>query len=647
MSGSIRWRLTSGFWRDRHRINSDSALLYQWERYEEAGTVDNFRIAAGMKEGKRRGFFYTDSDLHKWADAASRLLALGSYPEIEKKLDEYIAIISAAVEEDGYLFTFNQIHFPGVRWKNFQIEHELYCHGHLIEAGVEHHRSTGRNDLLGVAIRAADCIRDRFVRSKPRETPGHQEIELALIRLYRVTGDGKYLSAAGRFLEARGRMLFPGLNLLKEFVSHSLRMRIVKKADGDKGTGAPGFDFTENLTDREPPLMGLRAAVSFLSGKYQQQHRPVMKQRVPVGHSVRWAYQSTALAMLYRETGDDKILAFLESLWQTLADRYMYVTGGIGSLPVIEGFGREYELDDGFAYCETCAAIGSVFWNAELLAATGKARYAEMLEWQLYNAASVGIALDGRSYFYRNPLLSRGNLERRGWFDTACCPSNISRLWASVPSYVCSGEGGDIRIHQYISGSGEIEGLSLSMDSRFPWEGDVKIDAKNTSPEERTIQLRVPGWVLRGSISIDGVRVVTIRNEGKQVFGASLFERAFYYPVRLGGNTSSSIVCDFNMAIRALESPVGVKGKGDRISFARGPLVYCAESADLGKADIENFEACPDSAEFEFLPGLCGGMGTLRVSGTPGTLNRLVPYFAWGNRGRGAMSVWLKNGGSQ
>ncbi len=643
----VQWQLTSGFWLDRHRINAESALLYQWERYEEAGTVDNFRITAGSKEGTRSGFFYTDSDLHKWADAASRLLALGSYPEIEKKLDEYISIITAAIENDGYIFTFNQIHFPGIRWKNFQIEHELYCHGHLIEAGVEHHRSTGREDLLGLAIRAADCVCARFARVKPRETPGHQEIELALIKLYRVTGNMKYLAAAKGFLEARGRMLFPGLNLLKEFISHSFRMRAIKKGSGEKDAGNTGFDFSENLMDREPPFLGLRSTMSFLSGRYQQQHRPVLKQRVPSGHSVRWAYQSIALAMLFRESGDDKILALLESLWETLADRYMYVTGGIGSLPVIEGFGREFELDDEFAYCETCAAIGSIFWNRELLAATGKARYADMLEWQLYNAASVGIALDGRSYFYRNPLHSRGNLERRAWFDTACCPSNISRLWASVPSFVFDGDGTDIRIHQYISGMGEAVGVSLKMESGFPWVGKVKITARNNVPGEQTIHLRIPGWAVRGTISVDGTQIFAINNRAERLFSSSLFNASQYYPVRLSGNTAFVIECDFFMEVRALEAHGRVKGKSGLVALTRGPLVYCAESADTSAFDLNEMAVEPESSEFEFNSELCGGLGTLKIREISGTVMRMVPYFAWGNRGKGEMKVWIKKGGLQ
>lgn len=634
-------KYTTNFWKTRFDLNANTALLYQWDKYEELGTIDNFRIAAGKKNGNRKGFFYTDSDLHKWADAACRVIAHRKSPGLEKRINTYISIVKEAQEVDGYINTFNQIHFPGIRWKNLQIEHELYCMGHFIEAGVEHFTATGSRTLLELSIKTADLICSVFKYGGPAKTPGHQEIELALIKLYRVTSGKEYLDTAEHFIEIRGRMHLPGINLLKEFISHTSRMKEVNRQLDINRSGA-GFDFTENLQRVEPPFIRMRAFFSFFSGKYQQQHKPVRKQITPAGHAVRWAYQSIAAAMLLRERNDDKLLAVQEKLWNRLVSQFMYVTGGTGSLPVIEGFGRPWELNSGFAYCETCAAIGNIFWNYELLSATGDVKYAEMMEWLIYNAASVGIALDGKSYFYRNPLSSEGGLARRPWFATACCPSNISRLWGSLENFAVRVSEQEIFIDQYISGTTEIESrkTNITIESAFPWKGDCSVKIINRNNSGLKVNFRVPGW--SGMTEIQEVKKDPLIIDGKiysGLFGPQLFSHGRYHSITIPAKKEVVIKLYFMMEIRSLSiHRKAVQGK-NCAALSRGPLVYCAESTDNVPDILFSNNPVTGPEKYSFHNDLLKGTGTITAQTSAGDELILIPYYAWGNRGASSMRV--------
>jgi DUF1680 family protein len=632
-------------WSPRLELNRSHALLYQWGRYEDCGTIDNFRIAAGIKIGPRRGFFYTDSDLHKWADAASRAIGSGPDEAIEARLAEYIDLMGRCQDGDGYLFTYNQIHFPGTRWKNLQIEHELYCHGHFIEAGVSHFEATGRRDLLGLAAKAADLIVAEFLEAGPGRTSGHEEIELALIRLWRITHTEAYLAAARALLERRGRMgrLGFGLSFLGQALSQAARSRAVRRQTGSKN--GLGFEFGGNLTRREPPFLMPRALASFLGGSYQQQDRPMRGQAEPRGHSVRWAYLAAAAAMLFREGRDASILSWLEKAWEGLVGRKMYVTGGIGALPVIEGFGRPFELDNRYSYSETCAAIGCVLWNREMSLATGRARYADLLEWQLENAASVGISLSGDRYFYRNPLAADGELERRPWYATACCPSNISRLWAELPGLVCSRSEGRLRIDQYIGCSASLSsqaGLSacvVRISSGLPWEGRVGIEVE--CPSALTLELRVPGWASRAEAKVDGRAARSIERQPGASFDARRFDAAGYLELGLApGRTGIELL--FHLPVTALRADHRVRADRGRVVMTRGSLVYCAESVDNPGLDLEEAIVDPSSFGYAWDARLFGsGCGTLRGATADKRPVVLVPYYAWGNRGPASMRVWL------
>ncbi len=654
-------RVTGGFWGSRCAMNRDSAIFYQWDQLEKTERVNNFRIVAGTKPGFRKGFFYNDSDVHKWAEAAAAILAAGTHDSLEKILDDYIDIVRRAQMDDGYIFTYNQFHFPGERWKNLQIEHELYTHGHLIEAGIAHMEATGRSDLMDIARKAADLVVRDFTGTGPVMTPGHEEIEIALIRLYRATRENKYLETARHFLEQRGRTRLFGLRLIGQFLSQSRRAGIIRKQEkestGTLSTTA-GFDFTENLTTTEPPFLKLRANISFLSGKFFQQHRPIRKQHSPEGHAVRWGYLATAMAMLYRETGDRTILNTLTEAWDRMVRRRMYVTGGVGSLPVIEGFGMDFELDNRYAYCETCAALASIFWSREMLLATAEARYADLIEWQLYNAASAGIALDGRSYLYRNPLESEGQT-RRPWYATACCPSNVSRAWASLGRYICSHGSSDIWLHQYISSSAEIRtkdgfpsSVRITIDSGLPWDGRVSIHMLVDKPLEFTLNLRVPSWSGNPSIAINGTPAeikITPDPETGTASGYSPY-RSYYISLKREWDPDTRIDIIFPMDIVLHRSHRRVRQNRGKIALSRGPLVYCLESIDNPAASIPEavldtgkaLNACYSESHF-------GGTWLLQGTDPAGNALTFIPYFCWANRGQSEMQVWVRedrhNGG--
>ncbi len=622
--------IEDAYWSPRLELNRKRAILYQWEQYQRYGTIDNFRILAGTKKGERRGFFYADSDLHKWADAASRILRAGPDTSIEGLLREYVTLMASCQEPDGYLFTYNQLHFPGTRWKNLQIEHELYCHGHFIEAGVSHFEATGRRDLIDLAEKSARLIVREFKDAGPERTSGHEEVEIALLRLYGIAGDVEYLETARNLLERRGRIKGFGAKLLRQVLSQVARSKAADRQKSEKGQ--LGFEMGENLTKREPPFLLLRALPCFLSGAYQQQDRPMRKQIEPKGHAVRWTYLMAAAARLHRESPDASLLHWMRSAWDRLVEEKMYVTGGIGSLPILEGFGRPFELDNRYSYSETCAAIGSILWNRELSLATGEARYADLIEWQLQNAASVGIALSGDRYFYRNPLSADGELERRPWYATACCPSNISRLWAEVPRLIFARSEGLIRIDQYIGSSARFDAdVSVRMKSALPWEGLVRIEVESASPI--TVLLRMPCWAGKAKMTLRGTSPRTIERLVEQRFGKARFDRAEYLACELGSG-KSEISLDFSMEISLLRAHPLVRADVGRVVVTRGPLVYCAETVDNPGLDLDAVSLDAASLHYRWAEGLFGvGCGTISGSTSEGLPLSVHPVRFLGKSG--------------
>jgi DUF1680 family protein len=650
------------FWNKRLKMNAEQAIFFQWQMLEDTGTINNFRIAAKQKEGFRYGFFYSDSDATKWLDAANRILISTPNNKLKDIVDEFIRILSKAQCEDGYLFTYNQLLFPKVRWKNIQVEHELYCHGHLIEGAPYHLIATGDSSLVDIAKKAAKLIDSEFngVQSnKKRIAPGHQEIEIALIKLYRCTGDMKYLDLAEHFLMQRGHLSFFGFRFFKQMLSTVFRMRKVehlKKKYLKEHPQEQPIRLPDHVKMDMPRAILLRSLYGFLSGKYNQQHKPVLKQTVPEGHAVRFAYQQTALSMLCRERPDPKLLSVLKMSWDHMVQKRMYVSGGIGSIPLVEGFGYDYELDPKYAYCETCAAIGSLLWNWEMILLTQESKYADLFEWQLYNAASVGISNKGDSYLYRNPLASEGKLKREKWFATPCCPSNISRLWASLGQFIFSFTDEAVYIHQYISSkiknSDNNAPLVVELSSEFPYSGKVGILITEVSEANKKLMIRIPSWTDSYTIHINGEQYTT-EVDKSQSSGSLSIESAsgynpyhsYYLPIHParpeGWRKGDLIKIEFGMPVRILKPHKKVKAVKNMVAISRGPLLYCIEEVDnpditLGKIRIDvNTIKVAEKAN-NGVEAIC--LDCLTQEGKPLTL---IPYYLWGNRSPGRMSVYL------
>jgi len=635
--------ITGGFWGAKQSVNAQKAIFHQWEQLEASGCIDNFRILAEGQAGFRQGWFFADSDAYKWLEAAAVILPYNPDTRLAEKVETLISLIYKAQDTDGYLYTYNQIHFPGTRWVNLQIEHELYCHGHLIEAGVTHFECLGEDRLLAVARKAADCIVTDFMPMGPRHTPGHEEIEMALLRLYRVTGEQDTLAMARAFLERRGRSPWFAPALLREFISNNRRVRQVEAEKQVYQKAQPGQKVPPLPPENEavkPPGIGLRFMWNALTGKFFQQHRPVDRQTVPVGHAVRFAYLETAAAMLDGMTGENRYLPAMSQAWDRMVQKRMYPTGGIGSLPVIEGFGRDYELDPETAYAETCAALGCLFWNREMSQLTGDARYSDLFEWQLYNAALVGMGQSGDAYFYNNPLSSGGAVQRRPWYEVPCCPSNLSRTFARLQEDILRYQPGEVRIEQYITSQHDIDGLKLafSIDSGFPWQGIVRIRLQQAPRESLILKLRRPSWATEIRITLNGAPYEALHQEDP---GGLNPAQAGWISIQRVWSEGDLLAVEFAMPVRFIRMDDRVRSCRGRAALACGPLVYCLESLD--NPGVELFGVRLDSASLEtrFVPALLGGVRVIGGRSTDGSPLTFIPYHLWGNRGPSLMKVLI------
>lgn len=657
--------IQADFWHDQLEVNASQAIFHQWQQLEASGCINNFRIAAGVSTGLREGWFFADSDAYKWLDAAARIWAERPDPRLSALMDGFILLLAQAQQPDGYLFTYNQIFFPGTRWQNLQIEHELYCHGHLIEAGVSHYEATGRSDLLQTARLAADRIVTDFRGEGPDHTPGHEEIEIALLRLHAVTpNDTAYLALARQFLEQRGRSRGFALSVARQNLQVGRRTKIVEQRRADYLTSHPEtkpYRLPPGNQSKKPRFTSLRWYASALSGKYFQQHAPLRHQPVPVGHAVRFAYLQTAAAMLMRETGERSLLPTLEQAWQRMITRRMYVTGGIGSLPGLEGFGRDYELDPDYAYAETCAALGSLFWNWEMAQLDGKAQYSDLFEWQLYNAAAVGFGLDGRTYLYNNPLACRAALTRQPWFAVPCCPSNLSRTWADLGKYIYSVDPGQLTVHQYISSQlvdeilpldGSEAAVSVEMHCELPWQGRVSLKLLDMHLSRGvdaafTLRLRRPSWAGRMRISINGIETLQPPAPADVLEPtASGYDprQSVFVPITRSWLPADRMEIEFDLPVRLLRAHPRVKGSRGMAAVTHGPLVYCLESVDNPGVDIFNAVLDAQTLEPDFDPALLGGVVKIKAHAMDGTPLTFIPYFRWGNRGPSSMTVWVNTG---
>ncbi len=615
--------IRGGIWAKRQAVNRDSALPHGLRMLETAGNLENLRIAAGRSTGSYRGPVFMDSDVYKWLEAASFELARRPSAPLLAEVDATIALVEGSQESGGYLNTHYQLAEPERRWIEFDHGHELYCAGHLFQAAVAHHRATGDTRLLEVARRFADCIDGLFGPGKRVATPGHPEIEMALVELYRETRERRYLDLAGFFLDQRGH-----------------------------GWLGPG---------------------RYNRSAYYQDRVPVRTATEVEGHAVRATYLAACVADLYLETGERALLDALERQWRDMVTGKLYVTGAAGSRHLAEAFGQPLELPNDLAYGETCAAIGSIMWGWRMLLITGQARFADLIERTLYNAVLCGVSLDGQRYFYVNPLasngepenLSRGGCLRKDWHLVACCPPNVMRLVASLGHYVATRDASGLQIHQYLPATidaplgdpgpgGRGRAVSLRMDTTYPWEGRIRLTLDEGGAAPWTLALRIPIWC-EGSptITVNGAPVTA----GAGPDGYVRIERAW-----ARGNI---VDLDLPMAPRFVEAHPRIESTHGAVAIERGPLVYCLEHADnpgFSVLDAEIDVASPLSARWD--EDRLDGVTVVTASGfavdVSGWSQRLyrplrtgqslprrrteltaIPYYAWANRGAGAMRVWV------
>jgi DUF1680 family protein len=595
-------RLSDTFWEPRRRVNREVTLASQYRRCEETGRIDNFRRAAGKIEGPFQGRYYNDSDVYKWLEACAFALAEAPDAEIERMTEAVALEIADAQQPDGYLNTYFTFELAGDRWSNLRDKHELYCAGHLIQAALAHHRATGRATLLEVAVRYADYICTIFGPDGRVGTCGHQEIELALVELYRLTRHQRYLTQAQLFIDRRGQ---------------------------------------------QPPVIG--------GSPYHQDHAPFRELFEVAGHAVRMVYYCCGAADIATETGEPEYLAALHRLWGNMTERRMYVTGGIGSRYDGEAFGDDFELPNERAYAESCAAIGSAMWAWRMLQLTGEARFADVMENALYNGMLPGLSLDGERYFYQNPLADQGTHRRTPWFECSCCPPNIARMLASLPAYFTSTSDEGVWLHLYADSTIEAElpqgTVSLRQSTRYPWDGEIVLTVEKAPSAEVTIFLRIPGWCRGESITVNGDAVASEQAAG-------------YAAVRWRWVPGDELRLLLPMpAERVLCHPCVSNNRG-RAALRRGPLVYCVEQVDLG-FDPRWLVLTGGDHQAVWEPDLLGGVVSItgvaefeRLSEEwSGALYRsegalaepivradftAVPYFAWANRDPGGMQVWIR-----
>jgi hypothetical protein len=603
-------KLTDAFWAPRMEVNRKVTIPHLARQNEETGRVDNFRKAAGQMEGPFVGYRFNDSDVYKSIEAASYALAQTYDPALDAELDELIALVAASQMDDGYIFPAYSIDpenppegVSKVRWElTNSNSHELYGNGHLIEAAVAHHRATGKRTLLDVAIRAADHIDSVFGPDGRRDTSGHEEIELALVKLYDVTGEERYLELSKFFLDQRG-------------LEHD----------------SPG----------EPEGSEL---AKYDNRTYRQDHLPVVEQREAVGHSVRAMYLYMGMADVAARTESPGYREALEALWDDVAGTKMYLTGGIGAAGSMESFGEAYELPNQSAYAETCAAIGNEMWNHRMFLASGDSRYLDVMERILYNGFLSGVSLEGNSFFYTNPLESDGDRERREYFNVACCPSNLARLMGQLPGFIYARDRERVYVNLFVGSEATIplpEGsLTVTQETYFPWEGSVRLRLEPDAEREIELRIRIPGWARNEPVPSDLYRFAdafdekpTVRVNGGEVM---LQMDAGFAVLRRAWKSGDTVEVDVPMPVRRVRAHEKVENNAGRLALQRGPLVYAFEAIDNGGKvkDVVLPEDAP--LETEFLPGMLGGVTVVRGGGL-----LAVPYFAWANRGPGEMAVWL------
>ncbi|MDK2896751.1 MAG: uncharacterized protein PWP04_871 [Candidatus Atribacteria bacterium] len=590
-------KLTDSFWANRIKLMGEVTLPLQYQIMEETGRLDNFRIAAGKVSGEFSGFFFNDTDVYKWIEAVSYFLATNRDEKLDQLVDKVIEEVKDAQDPDGYLDTYFTFSRKQDRWTNLKDMHELYCAGHLFQAAIAHHRATGKTSLLDIAIRFADHITRVFGPDKKEGVPGHPEVEMALVELYRETNDQKYLDLAKFFIDERGKGLIGG-------------------------------------------------------SSYHIDHKPFRELEEIVGHAVRSLYLNSGATDLYMEIGDKALGNALERLWDNLVTKKMYVTGAAGARHEGESFGDPYELPNETAYAETCAAIANFMWNHRMLLTSGEGRFADLMELALYNGILPGISIDGKEYFYVNPLADRGGHRRQRWFACACCPPNVARTITSLPGYMYSVSPEGIWVNLYASNVSEfdVNGSAVAIEEKtdYPWEGVVefKIDADAAF----SLFLRKPEWSREFSLNVNGEKIKPVLEKG-------------YMVINRKWQKGDTVTLDLDMKPELWESHPSVKDNAGRVAIRKGPVVYCLEAEDNSGINVWDIEIPKDVKLVEEYKNMLGGIMVIKGKGwvndpssweklylPPEEADRLrneleftaIPYYAWANRTPGPMEVWIK-----
>jgi hypothetical protein len=609
--------ITDSFWKpkiDKVATNTLAACIYQTE--VATPRIRNFEKVARGKGEPHEGIFYDDSDVFKALEAMAYSLKTHPNADMEKKCDEWIDKIAAAQQPDGYLNTWYTLKGLQDRYTDMSM-HEDYNAGHMIEAGVAYYNATGKRKLLDVCIKWADHFDSLFGPGKQHWVTGHQELELALVKLFKVTKNEKYLKLADWLLSERGKKL------------------------------AKGYTWTD-----------------WKDTAYAQDVLPVKEQTQITGHAVRAMYMYTGAADVAAQTGDVDYMKAMRTVWEDVVYRNMYITGGIGSAGSNEGFTVDYDLPNEQAYCETCASVGMVFWNQRMNALTGSAEYIDVLERSLYNGALDGLSLSGDRFFYGNPLASRGQHYRREWFGTACCPANIARLVASLGNYIYAKSDEAIYVNLFVGSNTTIPlksgNVNVKMETNYPWEGKVKLMIDPGKKSNFKIYFRLPGWyfdkVVPGDLYTaggdDGVpdHYSFILN-GKAI--TNKYDNG-YAIVESEWKKGDILEFEFPMEVKLIKARAELKQNNNRIAIQRGPIVYCIEGADNnGKAwniiipENTRFETIDYKVLDEPVKALTAEVPVVTVSEDGLSLKTekkkiiAIPYYAWGNRGRNEMQVWL------
>ena len=541
------------FWAKRIKTNRDVTVRYDFQKCEETGRIANFVAAAGVKPGDFQGIFFNDSDVFKVIEGAAYCLVGQQDAKLDQYLDDLIEKIAAAQEEDGYLYTARSIgdpdyDFPGrqARWSHLASGHELYNVGHMYEAAVAHWQATGKRTLLDVAIKNADLVCRTFgLGDRQRiDVPGHQEIEIGLVKLYRATGDKKYLDQAKFFLDMRGR------------------------------------------TDKRKTF-----------GSYSQDHKPVVEQTEAVGHAVRAGYLYAGMADVAALTGDTNYMRAIDDIWENIVTKKMYLTGGVGSSRHGEAFGENYELPNDTAYNETCAAIAQALFNHRMFLLSGDGKYVDVLERIIYNGFLAGVSMSGDRFFYPNPLacngrtkFNQGVMGRSPWFGCSCCPVNVVRFIPAIAGYVYASSENDAYVNLYVGGSGSLRiaktALTLHQETRYPWDGNVRLEVDVSQAAEFALHLRVPGWVTGRPMPSDLYRYSA---ESKRGFSVRVNGKSVNAPVIKGyavlkrtWNAGDTVEMSLPMDVNTVVSQDNIVANRGRVALERGPLVYCFEAVDNG-----------------------------------------------------------------